>query len=227
LTLQRSGVEHGSPRCLRRAATDPSGATMPASMPPSRRSGVGGPPTVATELDALATPFDLRGGVDLLLDDIVAPSRATVALAAKRSAHRAAQATRRGGGRRAVLVVDSSAIARKFLMQRLEGLGYQVHGAESAEQALAMIERQAFAIVFLEFVLGPKDTLDGLGLCQAIKQKADHPRGLVPAVMIVTGRVGSSDRVRGSLAGCDAYLTKPLAEASFIAALADIDPLFD
>lgn len=204
---------------------------MPASTPDkSRRPGGNGPSTLPAELDALATPFDLRGSVDLLLDDIGAPPPATSSapstLAGQRSAHRAARATRRSGGGRAVLVVDSSAIARKFLMQRLEGLGYQVHGAESGEQALAMIGQQAFAIVFLEFVLGPAHALDGLGLCQAIKQKTDHPRGLVPAVMIVTGRVGSSDRVRGSLAGCDAYLTKPLAEAVFVAALADVDPLF-
>jgi CheY-like chemotaxis protein len=63
-------------------------------------------------------------------------------------------------------------------------------------------------------------------LCQAIKQKPDHPRGIVPAVVITTSRYGSSDRVRGSLAGCDAYLTKPLAEAAFLVALREIDPLF-
>lgn len=152
---------------------------------------------------------------------------ATPSLAIERSAHRAAVASRRSGGGRAVLVVDGSAIARKFLMQRLEGLGYHVHGADSGEQALAMIEREAFTVVFLEFVLGPAGSIDGLGLCQAIKQKTGHARGLVPAVVMVTGRVGSSDRVRGALAGCDAYLTKPLVEATFIGALTDVDPLFN
>jgi two-component system, cell cycle response regulator len=32
--------------------------------------------------------------------------------------------------------------------------------------------------------------------------------------------------VRGSLAGCDAYLSKPLVEADFLAALAEVDPLY-
>jgi hypothetical protein len=32
--------------------------------------------------------------------------------------------------------------------------------------------------------------------------------------------------VRGSLAGCDAYLTKPLLEAEFIEVLGTVDPLF-
>ena len=134
-------------------------------------------------------------------------------------------AASRGGGR-AVLVVDSTPIARAFLMQRLRELGYDAHGADHGELALAMVEQQVFAIVFLELTLTPENGIDGLTLCQAIKQKPDHPRGIVPAVVITTSRNGSSDRVRGSLAGCDAYLTKPLAEAAFLVALREIDPLF-
>lgn len=200
---------------------------MPAATPCSPLTSAEGPATRATELDALATPFELRGAVDLLLDELGAqPPTMTSASASERSAHRAAVVARRGGGGRAVLVVDGSAIARRFLMQRLDSLGYHAHGADSGEQALVMSLQQTFAIVFLEFELGPKHSIDGLGLCQAIKQKTDHPRGLEPAVVMVTGRAGSSDRVRGSLAGCDAYVTKPLAEATLIAALADVDPLF-
>ena len=133
---------------------------------------------------------------------------------------------RGGGGGRAVLVVDSTPIARAFLMQRLRELGYDAHGADHGELALAMVEQQVFAIVFLELTLTPENSIDGLTLCQAIKQKPDHPDGIVPAVVVTTGRGGSSDRVRGSLAGCDAYLTKPLIEAEFLAALREIDPLF-
>jgi hypothetical protein len=33
--------------------------------------------------------------------------------------------------------------------------------------------------------------------------------------------------VRGSLAGCDAYLTKPLHESEFIATLLQVDPAFE
>ena len=46
------------------------------------------------------------------------------------------------------------------------------------------------------------------------------------AVVVTTGQAGSSDRVRSSLAGCDAYLNKPLMEAEFLAVLREIDPLF-
>ncbi len=181
--------------------------------------------TVVLERDALQVRFDAADpvhSVDLLLDDLAPPS----ATPAERAAHRAAVKTRRGGAGRAVLVVDGSAIARKFLSQRLQDLGYVVHNAETGERALALVGQQAFSIVFTEFVLAAKPGLDGLGLCHAIKQRPDHPRGIAPAVVVVTGRAASSDQVRASLAGCDAFLTKPLPEAALIAALGEVDPLF-
>ena len=164
--------------------------------------------------------------VDLLLDDLEAPHAPTTTSAMPISMP-ASLAGRRGGAGRGALVVDSTPIARKFLALRLQSLGYEVHVADHAEQALAMVEQQVYAIVFLELVLTPKDGIDGLHLCQAIKQKPDHPGGIVPAVVVLTGHTGSSDRVRSSLAGCDAYLTKPLVKDELIATLSEIDPLFN
>jgi CheY-like chemotaxis protein len=130
-----------------------------------------------------------------------------------------------GGGGRDVLVVDDSAIARKFLAQRLERFGYRVQLASSGEEALALFEPQSFAIAFVDITLGPANAIDGLRVCQAIKQRAPTTmRGT--AVVIVTGQASATARVRGSLAGCDAYLTKPLMERDFIAALHQVDPLF-
>jgi CheY-like chemotaxis protein len=177
-------------------------------------------------LDPLATPFDAHSDVDLLLQDLGPSPVAPNATAAERSAHRASVAARGSGAGRDVLVVDSTPIARKFLMQRLQGLGYTAHGAEHGEHALAMIEQQAFAIVFLELTLTPYNGIDGLSLCQAIKQMPGHPNGIAPAVVVTSGQAAAADRVRGSLAGCDAYLVKPLIEAEFLAALREVDPLF-
>lgn len=161
-----------------------------------------------TELDPLSTPFEEREAVDVLLDDL------------------AIQPAQQRGGGRAVLVVDASPIARKFLVRRLQLLGYDAQGADDGEAALALLAKQAFAIVFLELRLGGDEAIDGLNLCQAIKQTLVHPGGVAPAVVVTTGQSGSSSRVHGSLAGCDAYLTKPLIEAKFIAALRDVDPQF-
>ncbi|MBC7955626.1 MAG: response regulator, partial [Cytophagales bacterium] len=124
-----------------------------------------------------------------------------------------------------VLVVDDSRVALKFLQTRLQGLGYRVHLAMGAEQAQERLASQAFSIVFLDVVLGPQGGMDGLALCQHIKRRKAHPGDLAPAVVLVTGLSGAMDRVRGDLAGCDAYLTKPLMEDEFVATLRQLDPL--
>ena len=196
---------------------------MPDDRLPPPRDPSDPPESTPGGFDSMNMPFREPGGVDLLLDGFD-PVR-TQPLPRHRAT--TAAAVRQGGSGRAVLVVDSTPIARKFLSTRLQSLGYQVHIAEDGEQALAMVEQQAFAIVFTEATLGPLSEIDGLGLCQAIKRKTDHPRGIVPAVVMTSGLAGAVDKVRGALAGCDAYLNKPLTEAEFIAALHEVDPLFD
>jgi len=124
-----------------------------------------------------------------------------------------------------VLVVDDSRIALKFLQVRLQRLGYRVHLAANAAQALERLATQAFSLVFLDVALGPEGSMDGLALCQHIKQRASSPGGMAPPVVMVTGRASSTDRVRGDLAGCDAYLIKPLMESEFLATLRRLDPV--
>lgn len=126
---------------------------------------------------------------------------------------------------RDVLVVDDSRIALKFLQVRLQRLGYRVHVAHDAAQAQEKLATHTYAVVFLDVVLGDEGNLDGLALCQQIKQGKVHPAPAKPAVVMVTGRASATDRVRGDLAGCDAYLTKPLMEEEFLAALREVDPI--
>jgi CheY-like chemotaxis protein len=193
--------------------------------PNSNRRNTFGSSEGTSAVDSLLQPFESSSDIDLVLLDIPGSSSANKS-SAKRMPNRAASNGTRSGAGRPVLVVDRSSIARKFLTQRLGALGYTAHAAEDGEEALEMIEQQAYTIIFSEVSLSPQGGLDGLRLCQAIKQKPDHPMGVAPAVVMVTGLRGPSDRVRGSLAGCDAYLTKPLTEADFLTALSEVDPLF-
>ena len=133
----------------------------------------------------------------------------------------------RGGAAREVLVVEDSAIARKFLQLRLQRLGYKVQTSTSGEDALDVLEHRWFPIVFLDVALGPAGAIDGLQVCRQIKTRAAQPGGAPTSVVLVTSAATSSDRVRGSLAGCDAYLTKPLLERDFIEALQRVDPAFE
>jgi CheY-like chemotaxis protein len=195
------------------------------AQPPARQLASDAMSTTDSQLDAFTSQFDAQQAVEPSIHD-VASGATPSASATQRAVHRAAVAATGSGAGRPVLVVDGSAIARKFLSHKLQAIGYDVHVASDGEQALEMVGQQDFAIIFLEIALSADAGLDGLRLCRAIKQKPDHRRGMAPPVVMVTGLSGSADRVRGSLAGCDAYLTKPLFNEELLATLALVDPLF-
>jgi CheY-like chemotaxis protein len=125
-----------------------------------------------------------------------------------------------------VLVAEDSAIARRFLQLRLQQLGYRVHLACDGDEAMALLAQQRFSLVFLDVLLGPPGSLDGLAICQRLKHDPDFAGDAAAKVVLVTGLGSEVDRVRGSLAGCDAYLTKPIAEAELLQALRSLDPGF-
>ncbi|WBY04008.1 response regulator [Ramlibacter tataouinensis] len=108
-----------------------------------------------------------------------------------------------------VLVVDDNAGVRAFMQARLAACGIDAHFAESGEQAIAMAGAQDYLCVFLDVML---PGIDGFQVCRAIKSRRAAQR---TAVVMLTARSSPMDRLRGSLAGCDAYLTKPLDEGRF------------
>ncbi len=105
------------------------------------------------------------------------------------------------------LVVDDSPVAARFLQRRLEAHGVQVTCADNSGDAIALFEAHAFDLIFLDVELGPSSALDGLALCQRIRQSA---ASVDTRVVLVSAHHSEVDRARGQLAGCDAYLGKPL-----------------
>ena len=161
-------------------------------------------------------------GIDLLLDDLSFIATATDA-AIDAAGPVAAPGNVAATGPD-VLVVEDSAIARRFLQLRLQRLGYAVYLASDADEAVVWLQSRAFALVFLDVALGPADGLDGLNLCHMVKHDPAFAVTRAAKVVIVSGLSGSTDRVRGSLAGCDAYLTKPVNEAEFQRTVQTLDP---
>jgi CheY-like chemotaxis protein len=111
------------------------------------------------------------------------------------------------------LLVDDSEIALKFLELKLGELGLRSRGVTDSDAAIAQLERHEFNYVFLDVELGPGSKLDGLALCRHIKRRTKRP----PVVAMVSAHATQTDRVRGSLAGCDAYLGKPLRPSDLLA----------
>ncbi len=171
-------------------------------------------------------PISLLPEEDILPDDLDLDLSLAAGPDAPMKRGRARGATQFSGGGRDVLVVDDSAIARKFLKQRLEQFGYRVQQASDGDSALEMITHHPFVLVFVDMVLGPVGSIDGLQICQFAKQRPAFGATSMPSVVLVTGQSGSTHRVRAALAGCDGYLNKPLLETEFIDMLCKVDPLF-
>ena len=111
----------------------------------------------------------------------------------------------------AALLVDDSEIALRYLERQLQALGLRTETAATSQRALELLAQRRYDVVFLDVDLGPHSGLDGLALCQHIKrQPQSAARPAAPVVVMVSAHAAATDRVRGSFAGCDAYLAKPL-----------------
>ena len=118
-----------------------------------------------------------------------------------------------------ILVVDDSDVALKFMQNRLTRYGFRAELARSGEEALMRVSSSRFKFVFLDVMM---EGLDGYQTCRAIKQRK-YASGRPPVVVMLTSRGGSIDKIRGGLAGCDAYLTKPLNEVELLKILSKHD----
>lgn len=115
-----------------------------------------------------------------------------------------------------VLLVDDSAVALGFLEARLGRWKFEFDRAPSSQAALALLAQRSYDLVFLDVDLGPHSELDGLALCQHLRQT---PAMMNALVVMVSVHHSELDRVRGTLAGCDAYLGKPVDAAELEALL--------
>jgi CheY-like chemotaxis protein len=118
-----------------------------------------------------------------------------------------------------VLLVDDSDIALKYMQNRLRHFSYECELVHSGEEALAMVATHSYQFVFLDVMMAG---LDGYQTCKAIKNNKAR-QGPAPVVVMLTSRGGTIDKIRGSMAGCDAYLTKPLNDKKLGVVLAKFD----
>jgi CheY-like chemotaxis protein len=110
------------------------------------------------------------------------------------------------------LLVDDSDLALRFLQSRLAPWALRIDRATTDIQAFQRLDRQDYDLVFLDVELGPNSAVDGLAVCQHIKRRPAAGAAAHAMVVMVSAHAAELDRVRGSLAGCDGYLAKPLDE---------------
>lgn len=106
-----------------------------------------------------------------------------------------------------VLVVDDSPSVRKQLEIELDMFDVAVDFADSAGSAFTLLNTNVYDLALLDVVLPDKD---GFQICKFIK--ANNKETI--AIML-TGKATQADKIKGSLAGCDDYLIKPVGRETF------------
>lgn len=193
---------------------------LPLGLPPSRPADLGWPTTMPSVAE-----LPLRGGrrAHERRQDLAAvpdrppatpaPAPQPLAVHAPTPVPATTPAARTRGKPLVVpraLVVDDSDIALHFMRRHLLPYDIQVDVARFAHQALELMAQRAYGLVFLDVDLGDGSGEDGLKLCRRVRHHFQHPGPRVPMVVMVSAFDSPVDQVRGTLAGAEAYLGKPL-----------------
>jgi twitching motility two-component system response regulator PilG len=112
-----------------------------------------------------------------------------------------------------ILVVDDSATVRKLIAGKLEKSGHEVICAVDGVDALEKMEEIVPDLILLDINM-PR--MDGYQVCKLIRN--NHATENVPVVMI-SGKDGFFDKVRGRMSGTTGYITKPFGPETLMKAL--------
>ncbi|MCU0238530.1 MAG: response regulator [Pyrinomonadaceae bacterium] len=101
------------------------------------------------------------------------------------------------------MIVDDSPTVRKLVSTKLEKCGHTVVSAIDGMDALAKINETIPDLILLDITM-PR--LDGYQVCKLIR--GNELTKDIPIIMI-SGKDGFFDKVRGRMAGSSGYITKP------------------
>ncbi len=115
--------------------------------------------------------------------------------------------------RRLVVAIDDSLTVRKIVAITLERMGYRVLTAPEGRQGLELALQERPDLILLDITM---PGMDGYQVCKALMQNPATKR--IPVVML-SGKDGFFDKVKGRLAGATDYITKPFREATLAEAV--------
>lgn len=110
-----------------------------------------------------------------------------------------------------ILIVDDEPVIVEYLEQELQDLGYETVGAQTAQAALETVATKRPDLILLDIMM---PGMNGLNVCRILKGN-DETR-LIP-VIILTALDGFEARIRGTEAGADDFLTKPVDRRELVA----------
>ena len=108
---------------------------------------------------------------------------------------------------RILLAEDDKALSA-LMQDFFRAAGVAVTPAYDGEQALVLAQEQPFDLLVLDVMM---PHLNGLEVCEAVRQESDVP------VIFVTALGQEGDTLAGSRAGADDYITKPFSPSEMVA----------
>jgi DNA-binding response OmpR family regulator len=113
-----------------------------------------------------------------------------------------------------VLIADDSPTMRIVTRHALERAGLQTVEAATPLEALAAAGELLPELFLLDITFAIDAPTDGYQLCRLLR---DHPEFRETPILLISGRDGIVDRVRGRFAGATGYITKPFEMAELVA----------
>ena len=114
---------------------------------------------------------------------------------------------------KSILVVDDSPTVRKLIAGKLEKSGHQVVLATDGVEAMERLENFVPDLVLLDITM-PR--MDGYQVCKLIRS---NPATKDVTVVMISGKDGFFDKVRGRMAGTTGYITKPFGPETLMKAV--------
>jgi PAS domain S-box-containing protein len=105
-----------------------------------------------------------------------------------------------------ILLVEDNAVNQRLAVRLLEKRGHHVLVAANGREALGILEKKAFDVVFMDVQM---PGLDGIEATAAVRKK-ELLSGKHQAVIALTAYAVKGDRERFLAAGMDGYLSKPI-----------------
>lgn len=112
-------------------------------------------------------------------------------------------------GKEKLLVVDDSSTVRHFMTLKLRPYGFEIDYAEDGETALNLVKDNKYMCIFLDVIM---PGMDGYETCKKMRKELD----VKTPIVIITSKDSPFDKMKGQIAGCSAYLTKPIDETALL-----------
>jgi CheY-like chemotaxis protein len=101
-----------------------------------------------------------------------------------------------------ILVIDDEDFHRELMHKLLTKMEYHVVVAESAEDALALLQKEAFPVILTDLIMLD---MDGVEFCQTVRETDSDT-----VIIALTGHGDLYDSEKLKIVGFDGYLAKPI-----------------